>query len=441
MIGFNSQDGWATEAWALLPADRDRAILRGRLDGSTLGELGKATGVTRERVRQIAIAAESRLLESCDALAPGWRDEVRALFENTIVRTNDELAAVIADADGIARTAILLAFGAQRPKSWSGRVDEWWTLANDEFDKVLRALAEVAPCSAGDMAHCAIDLGLPADGVLESVLASASGPLERAAGGGWVRRRLAGRDAAYLVVAHHGTPMRAEDVAEALGEVPRNIAESMRRDERFVQTRPDGLWALTDWRLPETNRPSSAHEVAINVLEELGPMSLADFEREVIARYPVTPWRVKQCLSSDLIGETSDGRLDLVRRGAKPIEEAEPRRSPNMVANEAGDLVAVRMTVDNDVLRGSGLVVSLWLTWRLGMHHAPTTRRFELDSGREIVVRRSVGSAQLSSLRAEVANLEMGLGCSFVVMLMPDKDRAALRHTCGNDCPISHRVP
>ncbi|GAA2006163.1 hypothetical protein GCM10009838_85550 [Catenulispora subtropica] len=441
IIGLDPQDQWASEAWALLPSDRHRQVLQGRLEGSTLDELGTLFGVTREWVRQIGIAGEKRLLENSDALAPGWRDEVRALFEGAIVRTGVELALAIPDPDGIARNAILTAFGAQRPKSWGCRVDEWWTLAADKVTKALRALAETAPCTAEDMDHNAIELGLPPGSALERVLTSASAPLTRTVDGGWVRRRVSGRDAAYLIVARTGTPMRAEDVAEELGEVARNIAESMRRDKRFVQTRPDGLWALADWRLPESNRPGNAHEVAINVLEELGPLPYADFEREVIARYPVSAWRVKQCLSSDLIGETPEGLLDLVRRGATPIEEPEPRRSPSIVANEAGDLVAVRMTVDKDVLRGSGLVVSLWLTWRLGMHHAPTTRRFALDSGREVVVRRGVGSAQLSSLRAEVADLGMGLGCSFAVMLMADTERAALRHTCGDDCPAPRASP
>ena len=147
----------------------------------------------------------------------------------------------------------------------------------------------------------------------------------------------------------------------------------MRRDPRFAQRRPEGTWVLSEWKTNTIIRYyANAVDAVVEVLEELGPLTLDQLSSETIQRYPVSAWRITQCLSSNQIGLTQDGRYDLTERGAIPIEESEPRKPDNIA--ESGSVVGVRLPVTHDVMRGSGIGVNRWLTWRLGLRHAPSKR-------------------------------------------------------------------
>jgi hypothetical protein len=136
---------------------------------------------------------------------------------------------------------------------------------------------------------------------------------------------------------------------------------------------------------------------------------------------------------------TEEGLIDLVERGAAPIEDVEPRRPESIVVDPSGKVVGVRVTVNKDLLRGSGVIVHHWLTWYLEMRRAPMSRVFMIEgSGEELTVRRSTSGAQLSSLRRQAASMGLVMGCRMVVLLRLASDSAGLMHACGPlECPAN----
>lgn len=157
----------------------------------------------------------------------------------------------------------------------------------------------------------------------------------------------------------------------------------------------------------------------------------------VAERYPVTAWRLQQCLSSDRIGVTPEGFVDLIARGAEPMEEPEPTQPKTMAVDPAGNVLGIRLTVDNDVLRGSGIVVNTWLTWTLGLHRAPMSKTFTIVGSDDVLtVRRGTSGAQISSLRQHVQALGTVYSCQLAVLLRVDDSTAQIMHVCPNGaCP------
>ena len=227
-----------------------------------------------------------------------------------------------------------------------------------------------------------------------------------------------------------GEPRPAREIASAVGTSEHTIRETMRRDGDFAQVRPEGTWALADWRVPGSdNRYRSAEDVLIEVLRELGPLDYDHLRVESQRRYPVTDWRITQCLSSNAIGLDHEGLYDLTERSATPIEDTEPRQPENIEVR--GNVVGIRLTVDRDMLRGSGLPVNRWLTWYLGLRTAPSTRHFDLPDGFGVLtVRRNTSTSQVSSLRPVAESLEVAEGCKLVLLLHTDTNTAGFQHVC-----------
>ena len=178
----------------------------------------------------------------------------------------------------------------------------------------------------------------------------------------------------------------------------------MRRDDAFAQVRPEGTWALADWRVPGSdNRYTTAVDVVVEVLREIGPLDYEHLRDECQQRYPVSEWRITQCLSSNLIGINGEGLYDLAERGATPIEDSEPKKPRNIEAS--GNVVGIELTVDSELLRGSGIPVHRWLTWYLKLRTAPSTRHFDLGKGS--IDRRAADAGEFGfGVGAEVVQLE-----------------------------------
>jgi hypothetical protein len=140
-------------------------------------------------------------------------------------------------------------------------------------------------------------------------------------------------------------------------------------------------------------------------------------------------------LSSNQIGRTQDGRYGLTEGGAIPIEDAEPRKPDNMA--ESGSIVAVRLPVTRDVMRGSGIGVNRWLMWRVGLRQAPSERYFELtDLPGSIALRRRTSTSAVSSLRSAALALGVVEGCELIVVFRTEEGTADVRHACDEgSCP------
>ncbi len=430
---------WLEHVWDEALDDRERDVLRRRRAGETLDAIGGDLGVVRERVRQLQQRAERKLLTAAETRRPGWREAVGRLLADSPAVSDAEVAAVLVDRVGLARRALLGALVVRHPRTWAGELRGWWTRRPAALEVTLRDLAAQAPFAANELRDWAGAVGLPEGLPVERLLADPASPLLLGRDGGWLRRSAIGRDAAFLWLSSQGEPRTGREVAAAVGRDQRPLVETMRRDSRFVQVRPEGTWALADWRLPNVTRYGDASEAVMEVLTEMGPLTFDQLVHETRRRYPVGAWRISQCLSIDRVGMTEDGRYDLVERGAKPVEESEPSRPANMAVGPDGQLVGVRLEVTKDVVRGSGIAVNRWLTWYLGLRTVPSERHFRFgDIAGEVRVRRNTGVAQLSSLRTAVASLGLVEGCQLILLLRLDSDVASLRHACQPDaCPVS----
>lgn len=258
----------------------------------------------------------------------------------------------------------------------------------------------------------------------------ARGPLTRGLGGTWLRRSAKHRDAAYLWLANEGQPRRAEVVAPAIGaDSARGLKEGLRRDDRFRQIRPEGTWALSEWPAAESAHHTNALDVMVAVLRRSGPLTKQTLFSLAAKEYPVSYSRLQQCLISDQLGMTVDGSIDLAENGAIPMEEREPRRPKSIAAN--GDTIGIRLKIDANTLRGSGIIVHPWLTWRFGLRLAPMTRIFSLPNGSgDLIARRMTSGAQISSIRPHVHSAGMLEGCEIVILFYLKTNTATIRHAC-----------
>ncbi len=151
---------------------------------------------------------------------------------------------------------------------------------------------------------------------------------------------------------------------------------------------------------------------------------------ETQRRYPVTPARLRQSLSSSRIGLHPDGRYDLVERGAAMRSDAEPSRPGSIRWADDGSVLEVSLVTTAAVLGGAVVAVPRWLTWQLGLRTPPAQHDFALTSSDTLVVRRTIRGSSLSSLRGVAQELQLRLGCVLLLSLDVRSGRASVRDAC-----------
>jgi hypothetical protein len=430
---------WLLDAWLHLD-ERSAQILARRLAGDSLADIRRTYGISRQRVSQLALRGQEALLTAQRRHAPDLAEKLSLLLGDNAAVSDSRFAAVLPSAAVTGRDVLLRLLGVVPPRTWGGDLKGWWTRHPGELDVLLREIAAMAPLTCDEARDAATALGLPDDLPLDALLADADGPLSSHPTG-WVRRARVTRDAAFLWLRAEGEPRSVGEIAIAVGNSSEHaVRERMRADSSFAQVRPEGTWALTDWRVAGAdNRYASAVDVVVEVLREHGPLSFDQLRAESQRRYPVSTWRIQQCLSSNQVGLNDRGLYDLVERGATPIEDQEPRRPESIKTTPDGTLVGIALVVDSDVLRGSGLGVHRWLTWYLGLRTAPSARSFAYaDAAGELTVRRATSSSQISSLRTPVLALDLAEGCQIAVLIDLTAETAKVRHTCEAErCPAA----
>ncbi|WP_416562977.1 sigma factor-like helix-turn-helix DNA-binding protein [Nocardia testacea] len=421
---------WLAEAWARLP-ERSREIITARHRGAKLREIGDSYGFTRERARQVLTKAANDICAHADRAQPQWREKLLALADIETAIARAILAEAIDVTDQIALESLVEAAGLHTPRVWGADLTGWWSTSPTTLATRLEQLTDRAPFSVQAMRSLATECCIPDSLPLETMLDSERSPL-LLAGLGWLRKRVRSRDAAYMWLLEQGAPHRIERIVPAVGAVTAHaLAEAMRRDGRFVQIRPEGTWALAEWPRDSGTDYRRAEDVVVDVVEQFGPITKTALFAKAIALYPVTRWRLEQCLYDAQLGETSDGLIDLVARGARHIEIAEPARPDNMASSDDGKVYGIRLTIDKDMARGSGVLVNQWLTWKLGLRRAPMSMSFDTDQlPGPLSVRRNTSGAQLSSLRAFVLEQGLALGCDIAIVLLTESRTARIRHVC-----------
>ncbi|MEW1906181.1 RNA polymerase subunit sigma-70 [Streptomyces sp. NPDC086147] len=420
---------WLPKAWQSVFDDRSRRIVGLRAAGHTLGEAGARFGLTRERARQIIDQLRRDLAAMADVATPRWRAVAREAGDGPAVRRED-LALALGAPDHVVLDVLLTEAGLRAPRTWAGPLRGWWTTQPEALDQRLRELVDRAPLRGDSLAEEARAVGIPLGIGLAEILDDPRSKLVRDGAGHWVRRKARGRDSAYLYLLETGHPRPAKELVEPMGVASVAAArEALRRDDRFAQIRPHSTWALSEWSHLRITSYGSAVEALVAMVTKCGPIAQGVLFAQVAQVYPVSLWRLKQCLLSDQIGRTPDGLIDLIARGAQPIEEPEPPRPDSMAVR--GDVLGARIPVDPDLLRGSGVRVHAWLTWRLGLRRAPARRSFVTAGGQEpLTVTRGAGFAQVSSLRRDAVELGVVEGCVLVVVLDLVQETARVRHGC-----------
>ncbi|MEU9268660.1 sigma factor-like helix-turn-helix DNA-binding protein [Streptomyces sp. NPDC048251] len=422
---------WLVRMWGTGVLDeRERFVVASGAEGQTLDNIGENLGLGRERARQIRDHARQKLANVADIVLDGWRDVVRVVGSGPGA-PRLAFAARLGVEDSPALEPLLAAAGLVQLRTWAGPVQGWWGTEPHVLSVRLDQLVDTAPFRGDGLDRAAAAAGLPAELPLTRILSHPQSRLALSADGHWVRRKARGRDAAYLRLLEIGHPCRPEDLLAPMASTTvAAVREALRRDDRFRQIRPEGTWALTEWTHLSVGAYANAVEAMIAVVTEHGPLPKNLLFSRVIELYPVSPSRLRQCLLSDQLGRTPDGLIDLVARGALTIEEDEPTKPATMVIE--GDVLGARITVDKEVLRGSGVVVHPWLTWRLGLRQAPASRTFTVPGTHPpLTVRRATSAAQLSSLRCHAEDLGAAEGCFLVVLLRLDDGTARVMHGCA----------
>lgn len=429
----DSGETWLRGAWNGLP-EIHRAIVRSRSEGETLAKIGQKLGCTRERVRQIQQRVTEELIGAQEYYAPHLPNRILEGVYGASAVTEEDLETITGLEQTLPRDVLFYGLGLEHPASKFAIPKTLWTFDRGMLGSQLQDLISAAPFMNDDAEAAAETLGIPLVVDWKAILSTPGGPLEQTEFG-WVRRSRRPRDLAYLWLCIESEPRSAFDIAEAIGSTSeRALREMMRRESQFVQLRPEGTWALADWHHLDTqHRYSSALEVVVEVLRDIGPMAIDRLEQEAKLRYPVTKWRIRQCLLSNLIGLNEHGLVDLVERGASPIVEPEPRRPDHIQVQ--GNVIGMSIQVDRNLLRGSGLPVNRWLSWYLGLRSAPSSRYFELpEPFGEVVIRRGLGMSQISSLRQVANALDVSDGCLLTLLMHTDTDFADVVHSCPAKC-------
>ncbi|MFC7984625.1 sigma factor-like helix-turn-helix DNA-binding protein [Streptomyces sp. NPDC057336] len=421
---------WLTKAWDTVFDDRARGVIEARAAGHSLEEAGARFGVTRERARQIISEGQGKLAFMADSVGPTWRAVAQQVGAVPAVRRED-LAAALRAEDHVILEVLLAEAGLRAPRTWAGPLRGWWTTDPDELDRRLSRLVDRAPVRGEGLDEEARVVGVPEGVDVAELLGDPRSRVVRDAAGHWVRRKLRRRDSAYLHLLDAGRPCPAEELVEPMGVTSVAAArEGLRRDDRFVQVRPEGTWALVEWSHLRVAPYGNAIEAVVAVVTEKGPITQRALFTQVRQVYPVSASRLRQCLLSDQIGRTPDGLINLVARGAQPIEEPEPPRPDSMAVR--GDVLGLRIPVDRDVLRGSGVRVHSWLTWRLGLRQTPMRRTFATAGGHApLTVTRAASFAQVSTLRRHAIELGVVEGCVLAVILDLASGTARVRHGCA----------
>lgn len=411
-------------------SQREREMLTSRIAGQTLGEIAREHSLTHERIRQLILRAENQLVDTGDKLIPDWRQALDTLVSQPAV-PGSTIGGVLGSRHPVIIDVFGRAAGFEPARVWGGVLRGWWTSQPDALNDLVHTITSEAPMRSNELEdRIATICG---DGMPTALLFKhARSPLIQDASGNWIRRRVLTRDTAYLWLLDRGEPCRIEELVQATnGSNLHSFREALRRDDRFRQIRPAGTWALAEWSHIDMPPWANAAEALVQVVNEAGPITKESLFNRVMERYPVSLWRLQQCLLHVEIGITSEGQIDLVSRGATPIEEPEPAKPPTIACDPDGKVIGIRLTVDKDMVRGSGVIVNPWLTWKLGLRQAPMSKTFDIGpDSPPLTIRRGTSGAQISTLRQITHTQGMSIGCDIVLLLRVDDATAKVFHAC-----------
>jgi len=391
---------------------------------STLEEIGTQLGVTRERVRQLQVKGETQARALVDGEFQRVRWRADALFRQlgTAFPTGADwadaaIASAVAggDAQYSERLGSLLLWLAGPYRCYS----DGWT-------------------RTGELPHPGvIAKAVDDDGALDELRLidelEASG-LAPPAAAEWIAQYVTTRtitgvtyiwdgsvtDKAAILLRLSGIPMTAEDLTAAIGEGHgvRSTRTRLLEDDRFKRVDRQNI-GLRDWPMDEYT--GIADEIAEEIERRGGACEIGELVAVVAQNYNLSPASVE--------AYTAAPRFVVEQRIVRFRRPDEPFVSRRNVTQEArcyllgGGRCSFRMTVDRDILRGSGRPIPEGLGVWLGVR--PGIRRVISFGENDIPVTwpdTALLGPSIGSLRRVVEELGVELGDWIVITF--DREQA-----------------
>lgn len=379
------------------------------LEGApTLEEVGRDLSVTRERVRQIQSKARAKLEAQLvsPALAPlAWAVQrlsaslgamASTLEPSTLSALTRELGRDVSLDDTSARWLLMLAGPFERRGDWlikAGTSVPSQLLIAEHVDEQgaidvagLEAVLAVLPMSAGNATRWIEEAGLTKQVAGRLVL--------------WQGSVV---DKISVVLAARGEPADAETLVELVGEghSVKGTRNRLFEDERFVRVSKT-LWALRSWGLEEYT--GIADELRQRIEENGGLVPLSDVVTEIVETFDVRESSVRLYAGAPMFIQ-ENGMLRL-RRADEPFPVSTDIRDVRGCYVTDREVIYT-ISVDKDVLRGSGQQCPAALAGRLGVTPGHP-REFHFQGGRLAVT--WVESAGLGPSLGSTRALAEGLG-------------------------------
>ncbi len=405
------------------------AIATGRQAASSLADLGRSLSLSRERVRQLAVASRQSLLEAQRHHQPELPNRMHEVLSRAVSVPDDVLGNLAPTRCVVARDILFVSLGAVRPRTWAGDLPRWWCRDPDALARLLIGLTTGMPMTGASLDDAVLASALPEHLPVQHLLLHRHSPIMRT-DVGWVRRTHLLTDTVALYLRACGAPQPLATLG-ACGSTPAaTLRKALLRDDRFVYSRPRQLWALRAWHPEPASRYQTAGDALVDVLRARGPLAREVLLSETQRLYPVTPAWLRQSLNSSRIGLHPDGRYDLMERGAVTRSGAEPSRPSSIRWADDGSVLEVSLVTTAAVLSGAVVAVPRWLTWQLGLRTPPAQHDFTLTNSDTLVVRRTIRGSSVSSLRGIAQELQVRLGCVLLLSLDLRSGRASVRHAC-----------
>ena len=350
--------------------ERELLIARQRLlsdTPATLDEIGQELGVTRERVRQVEsrLKAELGNRRLSDFGTPTG-DLAAAVRQR--VGTIATLGRLLREFPDLEETVAVVGHPAWRVLDWLDddlEIEGQWVtcpsiaVVHQDLTSRLTELSDAFGVVAiDDFVRSFGSANLPSDEV-EPLVGWLGGEIS----GDRILTRVSNlSDRAAAVLSIHGVPMTAEEIVAHLGvdRTPGSLRNAVSLDGRFHRADRD-RWGLVAWG---GESYTGIRDMIRKEIETEGkPVQLADLVEKLTSRFGVSPSSVMTYAAAPPFA-VIDGAVRWVGE-----DTVGPRKSPARTRNlyRVGDGWNLRITVTNDLLRGSGFPLPVALASILGL--------------------------------------------------------------------------
>ena len=369
---------------------------------STLEQIGKEFGCSRERVRQVEQKIRSTLATSVLLARPllqppsdeilGWNlGGERLGFPPRPIPSWDEVDET--SIDEIAQHAILEGLGLRESSGYIAAAETWTSL-----QKTLENLRESEGMTLPMVRRKLESVIDPLDSEFLAALLLRAG-LQIDDTGTIVGKPRTQQDAILHIFAQEGRPLTRDEVIQRSGLSQNQIRGILQRKGVFGWV-GKGIFAPTSWGMPVYEGTEKALR---DVIEEQGGAALiADVIHEVVKRFGCTEVSCKMYLSSSPLFQRQ-GEIVSLARDDQPINPGNPARQRRVYSDLQGGLVWA-IDIDADALRGSGRGIPPSIAAALGASKLQETM-LEAPGGRVTIKRSGIG-LQLSSVRRMVDTFE-----------------------------------